>query len=145
MSHSQFHSIELFILRHAWLNLWDKHMTTGRINQVTISGLFAITRIATGFRHVLWRLCNISKSRVLHFDGRFAWIEVYLSGLLADSCPLSMVLGNQGYFPGLSSSQALLKALGGVLRLCSIEKATSHPGLYKPRIEVFLRVGTATV
>ena len=26
-----------FILRHAWLNLWDKHMTTGRINQVTIS------------------------------------------------------------------------------------------------------------
>ncbi len=36
MSHSQFHSIEVFILRHAWLNLWDKHMTTGRINQVTI-------------------------------------------------------------------------------------------------------------
>jgi hypothetical protein len=35
MSHSQFHSINLFILRHAWLNLWDKHMTTGRINQVT--------------------------------------------------------------------------------------------------------------
>ncbi len=22
-------------LSHAWLNLWDKHMTTGRINQVT--------------------------------------------------------------------------------------------------------------
>ena len=36
MSHSQFHSIKSFILRHAWLNLWDKHMTTGRINQVTI-------------------------------------------------------------------------------------------------------------
>ena len=36
MSHSQFHSINLFILRHAWLNLLDKHMTTGRINQVTI-------------------------------------------------------------------------------------------------------------
>ena len=35
MSHSQFHCIELFILRHAWLNLWDKHMTTGRINQVS--------------------------------------------------------------------------------------------------------------
>ena len=34
MSHSQFHSITL-ILRHAWLNLWDKHMTTGRINQVS--------------------------------------------------------------------------------------------------------------
>jgi hypothetical protein len=26
----------MFILGHAWLNLWDKHMTTGRINQVTI-------------------------------------------------------------------------------------------------------------
>ena len=25
MSHSQFHSTDLFILRHAWLNLWDKH------------------------------------------------------------------------------------------------------------------------
>ena len=37
MSHSQFHSTDLFILRHAWLNLWDKHMTTGRINQVSYS------------------------------------------------------------------------------------------------------------
>ena len=35
MSHLQFHCIKVFILRHAWLNLWDKHMTTGRINQVT--------------------------------------------------------------------------------------------------------------
>ena len=35
MSHSQFHSIESFILRHAWLNLWDERMTTGRINQIT--------------------------------------------------------------------------------------------------------------
>ena len=24
------------VLRHAWLNLWDKHMTTGRINQVAV-------------------------------------------------------------------------------------------------------------
>ena len=30
MSLSQFH----FALAHAWLNLLDKHMTTGRINQV---------------------------------------------------------------------------------------------------------------
>jgi hypothetical protein len=34
MSHSQFHS-DIFILRRAWLNLWDERMTTGRINQVT--------------------------------------------------------------------------------------------------------------
>ena len=36
MSHSQFHS-DTFILRHAWLNLWDERMTTGRINQVAAS------------------------------------------------------------------------------------------------------------
>ena len=35
MSHSRIYHIRL-ILRHAWLNLWDKHMTTGRINQVSI-------------------------------------------------------------------------------------------------------------
>ena len=34
MSHSQFHCKTL-TLRHAWLSLWDKHMTTGRINQIT--------------------------------------------------------------------------------------------------------------
>ena len=43
MSHSQFHSTNLFILRHAWLNLWDKHMTTGRINQVTTDPRCAAT------------------------------------------------------------------------------------------------------
>ena len=30
----------LFELRHAWLNPWGKHMTTGRINQVLISKSF---------------------------------------------------------------------------------------------------------
>jgi hypothetical protein len=35
MSRSQFQS-KRFILRHAWLNLWDERMTTGRINQVAI-------------------------------------------------------------------------------------------------------------
>ena len=35
MSRSQFQS-RRFILRHAWLNLWDERMTTGRINQVAI-------------------------------------------------------------------------------------------------------------
>ena len=36
MSRSQFHSRNLFILTHAWLNLWDERMTTGRINQVAM-------------------------------------------------------------------------------------------------------------
>jgi len=40
MSHPQFHCLKLFILRLAWLNLWDKHMTTGRINQVIILFIF---------------------------------------------------------------------------------------------------------
>ena len=31
---------KVLILRHAWLNLWDKHMTTGRINQIAITDLF---------------------------------------------------------------------------------------------------------
>ena len=47
MSHSQFHSTKLFILRHAWLNLWDKRMTTGRINQVNI--------VSTVKRHRNWK------------------------------------------------------------------------------------------
>ena len=47
MSRSQFHSIKLFILRHAWLNLWDKHMTTGRINQVT----FFVRKITFASQH----------------------------------------------------------------------------------------------
>ena len=34
MSHSQFRRT-ILILTHAWLNLLDKHMTTGRINQIT--------------------------------------------------------------------------------------------------------------
>ena len=38
MSHSQFHSMNKFILTHAWLKLRDKHMTTGRINQVAFLG-----------------------------------------------------------------------------------------------------------
>ena len=52
MSHSQFHSTDLFILRHAWLNLWDKHMTTGRINQVSYK---TFTRKQT----LILKLCSL--------------------------------------------------------------------------------------
>ena len=56
MSHSQFHSTNLFILRHAWLNLWDKHMTTGRINQVTTfrSAFAAIIYLCVTSTHFPW-------------------------------------------------------------------------------------------
>ena len=47
MSHSQFHSTDLFILRHAWLNLWDKHMTTGRINQVSYETRLRVVCVKT--------------------------------------------------------------------------------------------------
>ena len=52
MSRTQFHSIELFILRHAWLNLWDKRMTTGRINQIAI--------------HVFGASCSIVRYTTFH-------------------------------------------------------------------------------
>ena len=39
MSRLQFRCT-ILILRHAWLNLWDKHMTTGRINQVAAEIFF---------------------------------------------------------------------------------------------------------
>lgn len=48
MSHSQFHSTESFILRHAWLNLLDERMTTGRINQVATIGKTALHWNCTG-------------------------------------------------------------------------------------------------
>ena len=45
------------ILRHAWLNLWDKHMTAGRINQVCsqpkMFGKARQQRIAVGVRQWL--------------------------------------------------------------------------------------------
>ena len=56
MSHSQFRSKKL-ILRHAWLNLWDKHMTTGRINQVT-----TFARKSSDDEH------NLLKQHALWFD-----------------------------------------------------------------------------
>ena len=44
MSHPQSRRINKLILRHAWLNLWDKHMTTGRINQVPTVGFITTDR-----------------------------------------------------------------------------------------------------
>lgn len=41
MSHSQFRCT-ILILTHAWLNLWDKHITPGRINQVSRTPLLAV-------------------------------------------------------------------------------------------------------
>ena len=47
MSYSQFLKYKFIILRHAWLNLWDKHMTTGRINQVIHYQIYSFPRRTT--------------------------------------------------------------------------------------------------
>ena len=47
----------MLILRHAWLNLWDKHMTTGRINQVVFSPSGLQAELKTRWiRHILCSL-----------------------------------------------------------------------------------------
>ena len=61
MSHSQFHSTSV-ILRHAWLNLWDKHMTTGRINQFNFLFIFV--------SH--WKICQIKNSGSLQIPLDFS-------------------------------------------------------------------------
>ena len=62
MSHSQFHSIKSFILRHAWLNLWDKHMTTGRINQVTTKSEVCLA--PSSWANESWAHHSFSKKRL---------------------------------------------------------------------------------
>ena len=66
MSHSQFHSMNLFILRHAWLNLWDKHMTTGRINQVTISATRAKLESAQKSEFVIRMIVHVTQVKGLY-------------------------------------------------------------------------------
>ena len=68
MSHSQFHSTKLFILRHAWLNLWDKHMTTGRINQVAI--------IQNKLNQMVLLRKSVRHFRTSHNGSLFRWIAL---------------------------------------------------------------------
>ena len=67
MSCTQFHCIKMFILRHAWLNLWDKHMTTGRINQVTtIKWMLTMSTKCTGWVMMLVRAPHHTQHRLTH-------------------------------------------------------------------------------
>ena len=77
MSHSQFHYLKL-ILRHAWLNHWDKHMTTGRINQVRIVFL----------TELLLRRRHIAATQTKQFGQK-------LRKQLLSSIPLIISLGKQ--------------------------------------------------
>ena len=53
------------MLRHAWLNLWDKHMTTGRINQVT-----------TNANNECWcAVCVTYETRLCSRSGKIAYSD----------------------------------------------------------------------
>jgi hypothetical protein len=71
MSCTQFHRIKMFILRHAWLNLWNKHMTTGRINQVT----FVWERKKSSQQQQNWRGSRFSHPSLL-------WMQTDQIGLI---------------------------------------------------------------
>ena len=65
----------MLILRHAWLNLWDKHMTTGRINQVSTNQFrklaFSELFLQTNF-HSIWGAPKLaSKHREFYFHHTF--------------------------------------------------------------------------
>jgi hypothetical protein len=90
MSCTQFHCIKMFILRHAWLNLWNKHMTTGRINQVTFVWLqwsWCWGQLPATITQ--WELCTNTKQsrRVLNYIQ-----EVWINLLLAESFRSEWVL-----------------------------------------------------
>ena len=65
MSRSQSYGIKSFILTHAWLNLWDERMTTGRINQV-----------ATAARSCSPAFCK-AKKKTTHSLRRPKWKQIH--------------------------------------------------------------------
>jgi hypothetical protein len=75
MSHAQIPA-NAVILRHAWLSPWNKHMTTGRINQISIEILCCFCYIV-----LFWRLekVRLSISGVLsqscHHFQKLVWFE----------------------------------------------------------------------
>ena len=68
MSHSQFHSIDLFILRHAWLNLWDKRML-----------LAESTRLLS-----FWEVCCIYRMRLKQLH--WIWCDIRLNTIGVFRC-----------------------------------------------------------
>ena len=97
MSHSQFHSTSLLILRHAWLNLWDKRMTTGRINQVNI------------FRCRITAYATHPSAKPYHtINFRSSWIKPYT---LLERQELNWLCFNLGANNSMNHSQRKRKQL----------------------------------
>jgi hypothetical protein len=70
MSHSQFHSIDLFILRHAWLNLWDKRMLLAESTRLLSLTIFRrkptrLRRLGVTPAFVVVELLSIMWDRIL--------------------------------------------------------------------------------
>jgi hypothetical protein len=63
-------SLKKVVLRRAWLNLWDKHMTTGRINQVAI-GRIALVR-ATAYQQKFFAFGSVS-TKLHDFSSTVCW------------------------------------------------------------------------
>ena len=69
-----------FILRHAWLNLWDERMTTGRINQVAILGVVRV--IGNGRRSDRERSLRLPTNHTKSFhkeitNSRSDWFAIF--------------------------------------------------------------------
>ena len=91
MSHSQFRRI-ILILTHAWLNLWDKHMTTGRINQITT---FAEGRNPSQCNYVYFFCIKMRFFCDLPAPWGLAWSESYiLLAAAAEAHPLKELLSH---------------------------------------------------
>ena len=102
MSRSQFQS-KRFILRHAWLNLWDERMTTGRINQVAVLKQQLPTANSQSIIHFQRQPTNTALDRVLKRESKASnKIQIYHTGShsrdLAMSRPSTKQLCTKHYF-----------------------------------------------
>ena len=70
MSHSQFHSIKSFILRHAWLNLWDKRMLLAESTRL-LSQLQLAPSTPTHHTHSCLRIQSRNCLNLHAEEGRF--------------------------------------------------------------------------
>lgn len=100
MSHSQFPRIKIpFELRLAWLNLRDKHMTTGRINQVSSnaeSGSEPLSwdgtqKNTSSFSSSSSTILRLTSPRTAHTLNRYGRTRVLLHSPVRISPTLSLV------------------------------------------------------
>ena len=89
------------VFRHAWLNLWDKHMTTGRINQISACRVTSVR-----FFQLAWQLA-----------GPLTRTKLPNASIVADGCL------QQTNFPSL----ALRLSWQGDNPVAGLLRSASHP------------------